>query len=171
MIVLTLTALAVNFAVMWWKARDRADHAESRLQFVTARVNVAERKAAGYREALEQSYVALQALAEKNLELEWVRMDGHVVQPGLWIGDQFIEVEPGEPGDIEVGQPIPHEPDPKPQFPHNGGARCWCGGEVGRREPGDEFGYGCLENITHEWLEGGPTRERFKTLPPEHGQS
>lgn len=29
--------------------------------------------------------------------------------------------------------------------------KCWCGGEVGRREPGDENGNGCLENIYHDW--------------------
>ena len=29
--------------------------------------------------------------------------------------------------------------------------RCWCGGLVGPREPGDEQGLGCLENIIHGW--------------------
>jgi hypothetical protein len=29
--------------------------------------------------------------------------------------------------------------------------RCWCGGEVGPRSPGDFDGLGCVENITHEW--------------------
>jgi hypothetical protein len=28
---------------------------------------------------------------------------------------------------------------------------CWCGGEVGPREPGDANGLGCLENIHHVW--------------------
>jgi hypothetical protein len=28
---------------------------------------------------------------------------------------------------------------------------CWCGGEVGPREPGDANGLGCLENIYHVW--------------------
>lgn len=30
---------------------------------------------------------------------------------------------------------------------------CWCGGEVGPREPGDENGVGCLEDIWHDWTE------------------
>ena len=29
--------------------------------------------------------------------------------------------------------------------------RCWCGGEVGKRQPGDDDGMGCLRNITHRW--------------------
>jgi len=29
--------------------------------------------------------------------------------------------------------------------------RCWCGGEVGPREPGDSQGLGCLEDIYHDW--------------------
>jgi hypothetical protein len=28
---------------------------------------------------------------------------------------------------------------------------CWCGGQVGPREPGDADGLGCLENIYHHW--------------------
>lgn len=28
---------------------------------------------------------------------------------------------------------------------------CWCGGEVGPREPGDANGLGCLKNIHHVW--------------------
>lgn len=30
--------------------------------------------------------------------------------------------------------------------------RCWCGGKVGPREPGDANGLGCLEDIHHVWL-------------------
>ena len=29
--------------------------------------------------------------------------------------------------------------------------RCWCGGAVGQRWPGDEDGLGCLEEIEHIW--------------------
>lgn len=29
--------------------------------------------------------------------------------------------------------------------------RCWCGGDVGQREPGDALGLGCLDDITHNW--------------------
>jgi hypothetical protein len=29
--------------------------------------------------------------------------------------------------------------------------KCWCGGDVGNRIPGDEKGLGCLKNIYHEW--------------------
>lgn len=29
--------------------------------------------------------------------------------------------------------------------------RCWCGGEVGPRTPGDVAGLGCLADITHDW--------------------
>lgn len=28
---------------------------------------------------------------------------------------------------------------------------CWCGGDVGPREPGDADGVGCLADITHDW--------------------
>lgn len=28
---------------------------------------------------------------------------------------------------------------------------CWCGGNVGPREPGDALGLGCLTDITHNW--------------------
>lgn len=28
---------------------------------------------------------------------------------------------------------------------------CWCGGEVGSREPGDHLGLGCLADVTHDW--------------------
>jgi hypothetical protein len=31
--------------------------------------------------------------------------------------------------------------------------KCWCGGDIGNRVPGDEKGLGCLENIYHEWKE------------------
>lgn len=31
------------------------------------------------------------------------------------------------------------------------GEKCWCGGAVGRREPGDENGLGCLADISHNW--------------------
>lgn len=33
--------------------------------------------------------------------------------------------------------------------------RCWCGGEVGLRDPGDEDGRGCLEDINHDWRGDG----------------
>lgn len=29
--------------------------------------------------------------------------------------------------------------------------RCWCGGAIGQREPGDAKGLGCLEHIEHQW--------------------
>lgn len=29
--------------------------------------------------------------------------------------------------------------------------RCWCGGDVGPRVPGDADGDGCLEDVTHNW--------------------
>lgn len=29
--------------------------------------------------------------------------------------------------------------------------RCWCGGQVGLRVPGDENGLGCLESVFHTW--------------------
>lgn len=32
--------------------------------------------------------------------------------------------------------------------------RCWCGGEIGSREPGDKDGNGCLANIMHDWSAG-----------------
>lgn len=31
------------------------------------------------------------------------------------------------------------------------GPRCWCGGRVGPRDPGDTDGLGCLDDIFHEW--------------------
>lgn len=34
-----------------------------------------------------------------------------------------------------------------------GGALCWCGGEVGSRTPGDRDGFGCIESIWHVWRE------------------
>jgi hypothetical protein len=33
----------------------------------------------------------------------------------------------------------------------DGDSRCWCGGEVGPRVPGDAEGIGCLTNIHHLW--------------------
>lgn len=29
--------------------------------------------------------------------------------------------------------------------------KCWCGGDVGPRIPGDAWGFGCLSDITHRW--------------------
>ena len=42
--------------------------------------------------------------------------------------------------------------------------RCWCGGEVGPRVPGDARGLGCLEDLHHDWRcncfpEHGPNDE------------
>jgi len=47
-----------------------------------------------------------------------------------------------------------HEPEPLSQEQEEAmaaGAHCWCGGQVGPREPGDEDGLGCLDNINHVW--------------------
>lgn len=43
-------------------------------------------------------------------------------------------------------------------FPTLMGETCWCGGQVGEREPGDPHGLGCLEDIHHDWrsAERGP---------------
>lgn len=38
--------------------------------------------------------------------------------------------------------------------------RCWCGGAVGTRTPGDAMGLGCLENIHHVWSEVRDSRGR-----------
>lgn len=40
---------------------------------------------------------------------------------------------------------------PPPQVVITIEARCWCSGKVGFRDPGDEQGLGCLENIHHAW--------------------
>lgn len=106
MTTLILLIIAILFAVLWFRARDRADVAEAGMQSAQRRAALAERKADNYRELLEQSYVGLQALAEKNLEAEWIRDGQGIVQPGIWVGDQFMLVEDGEPGDLEVGQPV-----------------------------------------------------------------
>lgn len=29
--------------------------------------------------------------------------------------------------------------------------RCWCGGEVAPRDPGDANGLGCTANVMHDW--------------------
>lgn len=39
----------------------------------------------------------------------------------------------------------------------NNPARCWCGGEVGPRIPGDSRGLGCLENVMHEYASPADT--------------
>lgn len=39
-----------------------------------------------------------------------------------------------------------------------GPTRCWCGGEVGPRDPGDANGLGCLEDINHAY-DGEPPRQ------------
>jgi hypothetical protein len=39
-----------------------------------------------------------------------------------------------------------------------GRRRCWCGGEVGPREPGDAHGLGCLSDIYHIWT-AAPSRQ------------
>lgn len=107
MMYLILFALVILFAVLWYRARERADFAEAGVQVAAERLIIAERKAAGYKEALETSYIGLQALAEKNLELEWIRKEpGNIVQPGIWIGDEFVAVEDGESSDIEVGSQV-----------------------------------------------------------------
>lgn len=36
-----------------------------------------------------------------------------------------------------------------------GDAKCWCGGRVGPREPGDERGLGCLDSVYHDWSATG----------------
>lgn len=41
----------------------------------------------------------------------------------------------------------------------NRGLMCWCGGDVGRRVPGDRDGLGCLENINHNWKAGDRDHE------------
>lgn len=51
--------------------------------------------------------------------------------------------------------PVHGEPDP-PLSPVQeeaiaAGARCWCGGEVGPRVPGDDDGLGCFDDIHHDW--------------------
>lgn len=35
------------------------------------------------------------------------------------------------------------------------GEKCWCGGEVGPRAPGDKDGLGCYNNIWHDWRKIG----------------
>jgi hypothetical protein len=39
--------------------------------------------------------------------------------------------------------------------------RCWCGGEVGPRVPGDELGLGCLANIMHDWRAASAKSQRL----------
>jgi hypothetical protein len=116
-------------AAMWhaWQCRRRADEAEAGYQSAAKRAALAERKADGYKEALEQSYVGLQALAEKAAEAEWIRETGHVVQPGVWVGDTFIEVEASEPDDVEVGQPVGDSDNLAPElyFPRVGRTYDW----------------------------------------------
>lgn len=47
---------------------------------------------------------------------------------------------------VEFGTAEPeHVPDLK----------CWCGGAVGRRDPGDAEGLGCLDSIYHDWSSDG----------------
>ena len=33
--------------------------------------------------------------------------------------------------------------------------KCWCGGRVGPRSPGDADGLGCLDSIYHDWAATG----------------
>lgn len=127
MMYLTLLVIAIIFAVLWFQARARVDTAEAGYQSAAKRAALAERQAANYRELLEQSYVGLQALAEKNLEAEWIRTEGYYVQPGIWVDGQFMEVEAGEPDDIEVGQPVGHSDNLAPElyFPRAGRTYDW----------------------------------------------
>lgn len=53
------------------------------------------------------------------------------------------------------------------------GPRCWCGGEVGPRVPGDASGLGCLENINHDYAaqqpessDASPADEPQRFTPP-----
>lgn len=39
-------------------------------------------------------------------------------------------------------------------------AACWCGGDVGLREPGDGRGLGCLANVYHDWRTDPPIEYR-----------
>lgn len=43
-------------------------------------------------------------------------------------------------------------------------ARCWCGGEVGNRSPGDKNGLGCLENSWHDWYVTPPGSHEIERL-------
>lgn len=107
MTILILLILAIIFAVLWFRERGRADVAEAQVREYRDKATLYAIKANNLREALETSYVGLQALAEKNLELEWIRKEpGNVVQPGVWVGDDFIEVDMAEGDEIEVGQPV-----------------------------------------------------------------
>lgn len=46
---------------------------------------------------------------------------------------------------------VPPSPDEEETFPPDPAREeCWCGGEVGPREPG---GFGCLESVWHVWDE------------------
>jgi hypothetical protein len=102
---LILLILLIAAVYLAWSYQREADRFKAGMRSATQRAAVAERKADEWHELLLQSYVAMQALAEKGLEAEWIR-EGQIVQPGIWIGDQFIEVEDGEPDDVEVGQPV-----------------------------------------------------------------
>lgn len=41
--------------------------------------------------------------------------------------------------------------------------KCWCGGAVGPRNPGDSEGLGCLDSIYHDWSATGRP-DRIGTL-------
>jgi hypothetical protein len=42
------------------------------------------------------------------------------------------------------------------------GAKCWCGGKVGPRNPGDDEGLGCLDSLYHDWSSNGRPKEITK---------
>lgn len=52
-------------------------------------------------------------------------------------------------GDTESEPLSPEQEEMLP--PDTAVVECWCGGEVGKRTPGDGDGLGCLENIHHYW--------------------
>lgn len=103
-----LILIALLIAACWYAGSERRRANNERFLSGKA-IDEAARQAVRadrYREALETSYVGLQAMSEKLLEAQWIRDDGHIVTPGIWVGDEFIEVEAAEKGDLEVGQPV-----------------------------------------------------------------
>lgn len=102
-LLLVAFCLAAYYA---WAQHHEAVLAREQRDWAIGKANEALDREANVRELLEQSYVGLQAMAEKHVEAEWIRQDGHYIQPGVWVGDVFHEVEEAEMGDIEVGQSV-----------------------------------------------------------------
>lgn len=124
---LILLIAFIVMAVMWWRARAAAEVAIELCARETIRASIAAERSAKYRESLAQALVGMQALAEKSIEAEWIRSGEGLVPRGVWVGDDFIEVEASEVGDVEVGQPVGDSDNLAPElyFPRAGRTYDW----------------------------------------------